>query len=180
MELKTDLQIPEEIDNMEFYNGLSFNQKGLVIENCLYKVFELNKDRLEGITINELRRNLPFSKNSILRGLTKLLAKREIYCIKGRPNRYYKNGRVSHHIANSAILLPNKVIDLRLFVNIFGKIHIFMQEKAVDILSDNDTSGGLIIDAENFREFVEGLQEKVNLVENELKLFKKKLKELID
>jgi len=177
---KSCLEVPEEIPAEESYKKLSFNQKKQVIENILYKIFELNKNRQTGITVDELVKNLTFSKNAILRALIKLLASRDIYSIKGRPNRYYKNGRVSHHFLNSSIILKDQRFDFRLFANDFGKIFVFLQEMNNDIFSENQASGGIIIEADSFNEFVGVLIEKSDIVQEEIFKFKNKLKEMID
>lgn len=176
----SNLILPEDLPEQEEYNKLSYTRKGFFIENLLYQIFELNKNRKEGIAINELKKNLYFSKNSILRVLTKLLASRDIYCIRGRPIRYYKNGRISHHFLNSKILLKNQSFEFRLFANDFGDIKIFIQEKSRDPFAKNEFAGGIIIDADSFDEFVDAMYDKIDIIKEELNIFKKELKRLID
>ena len=174
------LEIPEDIPNDNKYNELSMSEKGFLIENIIYKIFTLNKDKVEGITIKNLQENLYFSKNAILRVLTKLLASRDIYCIDGRPKRYFKNGRISHHFLNSSIILENKIYDFKLFANYFGSIQIFIQEKSRDLFTTENYNGGIILDADCFDDFVEALLDKTDIIKKEIIKFKNELKRMID
>lgn len=180
MQKTSFLKLPEEFPKKEEYDNLSGSQKGFFNENIIYKIFFLNKNKKEGITINDLKDNLYISRNSIIRVLTKLLASREIYCIEGRPKRYFKNGRISHHFLNSSIILDNRSYEFRLFTNEIGKISIFIKEKSNDLFSEEEYAGGIIIDADNFEEFVDALIDKTEKIKSEIKNFKKDLKKLID
>lgn len=174
------LKIPDTLPNTEELNKLSFTRRGILLENIINSIFELNKNKKDGITIKELGQNLNFSKNALLRVLTKLVATRDIYCINGKPKRYFKNGRISHHFLNSTILLENQSFEFRLFANDFGKIKIFIQEKTRDLIAGSNYSGGIIIDADSYEEFLEALDNKMEIIQKEIKKFKNELKRLID
>ncbi|MHA2259032.1 MAG: hypothetical protein ACXACO_13760, partial [Promethearchaeota archaeon] len=70
--------------------------------------------------------------------------------------------------------------EFRLFANDIGKIKIFIQEKTRDLIAGSNYSGGIIIDADSYEEFIEALYNKMEIIQKEIKKFKNELKRLID
>ncbi|MHA1130953.1 MAG: hypothetical protein ACTSQQ_09105, partial [Candidatus Helarchaeota archaeon] len=151
--LKYGLIVPDDILSKEDYLSLNQFQKQRYVERILYKIFDLNAEDNNGITINQLVNVLPFSRNTVQNHLNRLFEKREIYYISGTPKKYFKNGRISHKIEDLSFYIDNKKFTFQLLANNIGPLKIFIREKKMDEYGETNTTGGIIIDSNQFDKF---------------------------
>lgn len=178
--LKFNVKIPDEALSKEEYLLLNQFQKSNYVEKILYRIFELNAENNSGLTMHQLVQVLPFSRNTIQKHLNRIFEKREIYYTSGTPRKYFKNGRISHKIEDLSFYIENKKFTFQILANNIGPLKIFIREQKIDDYGESHTSGGIIIDSNQYEKFLEELFLRNERIKEEVKLFQNRVRRLIE
>lgn len=184
LRIVSKIKIPDEIiSSEEFLNMNRTNRKFYVI-NLIKTVLKLNSKSEYGITLQDLHDIMNFiSLRTIKIYLDNLIASGEIYCLKGKPFRYFINGRISHSISGGNFQLGNRIYELNLIANSLSELLspiVFIQESKIDEFEEIEKKGSLMIDGVDFEDFTQHLQKFVPKIREYLKNFSNKIYEVID
>ena len=140
------------------FEGLSQEQKERHYETVIRKILENAND---GITITKIQEVVSYfsSDKAVQRYLDKYINTNFAYKkLIGRTYIYFHNGRLLHETLKEDINIGRKIYSFYHIKNPDGDF-IFIQEKKKNELNAVTISGGIIIDKDNFGEFIEHLNE---------------------
>lgn len=112
-----------------------------------------------GITINDIETNSYFERHTISRYLNKMALTGEIYANQEvKPALFFPNGNVVDPLSESNVEIGGKFYTLYKLHNQFGDYY-YVQEKRKAAFESLEISGGLIIAASSFNQFIQFLKE---------------------
>ena len=149
------------------YEKLSPEDKNQFIRTALTKILKANP---RGLTVNQVGQILPFDPKTLAKHLEYLTAIREAYSITiGKTNVYYPNGKLEHYSNFENVELGARAYTFFGLSNFFGE-YIYVQEKERDVHNTYKVSGGLMIEKDRLKDFIQSLlsfEAKVSLRERE-------------
>jgi predicted transcriptional regulator len=122
-------------------------------------ILEILKRNPRGVTIAELQSKTPFSRNTFMEHLGRLVATRQASRIyRGKVSIYYRNGSVQNAMEIRDIADPNHVYSVMQLLNEDGNF-IYVQEKEIDESRTIRVKGGIMINAKTVVDFLSKLQD---------------------
>jgi hypothetical protein len=139
------------------FEGLSPEQREQHLENSIRKIL-LNA--ADGVTVSHIASLIPYaSGKTIQRYLDKLINTNFGYKkLIGNTFIYYHNGRLMHEAIKENIPIGNKSYSFYYIKNPEGD-YVFIQEKKRNELNAVTISGGVIVEKQQFAEFLEHLND---------------------
>ena len=132
----------EFISKTEFRN-LSRARQQQYAERAVFKLIEENPQN--GVTLQELRVQTPFSVSTISKYLDVLLAKRQVYRVtRGNVSIYFPNGTPIHEIESFDVDADKKAYKIALIQDNAGK-QIYIQEFEIDGVGMKQLAGGIVV-----------------------------------
>lgn len=182
--IESRIKIPSEIIISEEFVNMSRKNRKFYAINLIKTVLKLNSKVEYGITLKDLHDIMSFiSQKTIKTYLDNLIASGEVYCLRGKPNRYFINGRISHSIPGGSFQLGNRIYELSLIANNLSQLFspiIFMQESKIDEFEEIEKKGSLMINGEDFEDFIQYILTFRPKINEYLKNFNKKIFEIVD
>ncbi len=137
-------------------------EKQKYIEHIILEILRRNP---RGVTIAELQAKTPFSRNTFMEHLGRLVATRQASRLyRGKVSIYYRNGSVQNAIDVRDKTNPDHLYTFMKLENEDGKF-IYVQEKEVDEFRSIKVRGGIMINAPVALEFLNKLRDFVFQVE---------------
>jgi len=185
IKLESSLKIPKNIMSDEEYAELSRHNKQFYLENLLKTILKMNRKRDAGITIRDLSSLIHFvSDRTIKHYIDHLNDIGEIYSLKGKPIRYFFNGRVSHELPGGSFELSNnRIYEFKLIANNLSELLsplIIIEEYKRDEFDEKEKKGSIMIRGEDFDDFINFFQTYKPKINEYIKNFKEKVHEVID
>jgi predicted transcriptional regulator len=132
-----------EILSAEEIKSLSRARQSEYAEKIIMKLIEKNPE--QGLTLQEVRSQTPFSISTISKYLDVLLAKRRIYKVsRGSISFYFPNGIPLHQISEKEVGGEKKSFHIALVQNNLGR-SVYIQELEVDNIGLKKVVGGITI-----------------------------------
>lgn len=182
--IESKIRIPDEITTSEEFQNMNRKNRKFYAINLIKTILKLNSKSEYGITLKDLHDIMNFiSLKTIKNYLDNLIASGEIYCLKGKPLRYFINGRISHSIPGGSFQLDNRIYELSLIANNLSELLspiIFIQESKIDEFEEIEKKGSLMIKGEDFEDFTQHLQAFLPKIKGYLKNFHNKIYEVVD
>lgn len=131
-------------------------EKQKYIEHLILEILKRNP---RGVTIAELQSRTPFSRNTFMEHLGRLVATRQASRIyRGKVAIYYRNGSVQNAVDVRDKTEPDHFYTFMQLENEDGKF-IYVQEKEVDEFRSIKVNGGVMINTKISVEFLNKLQD---------------------
>lgn len=113
---------------------------------------------LDGVTVPQLSKRLPFDARTIAKHLEVLTHTNDVYTISiGATILYLPNGRLMHAVPMDPLMIKDRLYLASVLQNRLGQF-VFIQEKKKTDYSEEAT-GGLMVSLASFGTFVKYLQE---------------------
>ena len=125
------------------------------INRIILDYLELRKG--SGATIPELNKSSGLDRNTISKHLTYLVATRQAYKINESAGVYHKNGRIVHYKNMEKKIFDKKLYTFFQLQGLDGQDHIYIQEKEVGKLKSVTVKGGIMIEKNNLKKFIDEL-----------------------
>jgi len=184
LKYESKIKIPNEIITYEEFINMNRRNRRFYVTNLIKTILKLNSKSEYGMTLKDLHDIINFiSLVTLKRYIDNLIASADIYCLKGRPLRYFINGRISHSIPGGSFQLGNCIYELNLIANNLSELLspiIFIQESKIDEFDEIEKKGSLMIKGEDFEDFIYHLQAHLPKIRDYLKNFNNKIYEVID
>jgi len=184
LQIPSKIKIPEDVIPKKEFLSMNRKNRRFYLNSMIITILKLNSKNERGITILDLHAVMNFVSIKTLRlYLENLIASGEVYCLKGKPIRYFINGRVSHSIPGGSFNLSDRVYDLYLIANNLSEILspiIFIQESKIDEYDELEKKGGIMIKGEDFDDFLISLQAYLPKIKSYAENFNKQINEVID
>lgn len=179
------IKIPKNIIAEEDFLKLSRQNKKFYLENLLKTILKLNSKRELGVTIKDLSSIIDLvSESTILNYLNHLNDSGIIYSLKGKPTRYFLNGRISHEIPGGFFELSgDREYEFKLIANNLSELYspiIILEEFKRDEFDKKEKKGSIMIRGEDFDDFINYLQMFKPKINEFITNFKEKIQEVID
>jgi hypothetical protein len=146
------IKLPQDMLDKESYSNLPTNDKAAYAEKLIERVLDLNTDM--GITVTQTAEATHADRKAIAKYLEKLVAKRIAYkVIQGNSIRYFKNGRLIHHLFNKDLALSDRDISFKALFD-GRQVLVFIQEKRKNPLGEVEDGGGILIPMKDIDTFV--------------------------
>ncbi len=131
-------------------------EKQKYIEHIILETLRRNP---RGVTIAELQSKTPFSRNTFMEHLGRLVATRQASRLfRGKVSIYYRNGSVQNAFDVRDKTNPDHLYTFMQLENEDGKF-IYLQEKEVDEFRSIKVRGGIMINAAIAPEFLNKLRD---------------------
>jgi len=181
----SSLEVPKNLMSDEDFSMLSRQNRRFYLENLIKKVLKLNNKREFGVTLKDLSLMINLvSEITIQKYLNRLNDSGVIYSLKGRPTRYFINGRISHEIPGGYFeLSKDRIYEFKLIANNLSELFspfIIIQELKKDEFDETEKKGSIMIRGEYFDDFINYLQKFRSQINEFVKNFKEKIQEVID
>lgn len=184
LKYESKIKIPNEIITYEEFNNMNRRNRRFYVTNLIKTVLKLNSKSEYGMTLKDLHDIMNFIGQRTLRKyMDNLIASGDIYCLKGKPLRFFINGRISHSIPGGSFQLGNRIYELNLIANNLSELLsplIFIQESKIDEFDETENKGNLMIKGEDFEDFIHHLQAHLPKIREYLKNFNNRIYEVID
>ncbi len=183
--IESSFKIPKDIMIDEDFSKLSRQNKRFYLENLIMTILRMNRKRETGVTLRDLNSIINFvSDRTINTYIVHLNDIGEIYSLRGKPMRYFINGRVSHEIPGGSFeLSKNRLYEFKLIANNLSELlspFIIIEEFKRDEFDKMEKKGSIMIKGEDFDDFINYLQTFKPTINEYLKNFKEKVNEVLD
>lgn len=149
------LLLPPAMRTKEEVLSMSPKDRDKYMEHVILEILRLNP---QGATITEIADPTGLYRNTIAKHLNRLTAIREAYKIERGPvSIYYKNGKVVHARTVEHSFANDKRYTFFRLQNDEEK-SVYIQEKETNSFGTVKVKGGIIIEDEDFFEFMKELQ----------------------
>jgi hypothetical protein len=136
------------------YEKLSSEDKNRFIRTALTTILKANP---RGLTVSQVTQVLPFDIKTLHKHLEYLTAIREAYSIPiGKTNVYYPNGKLEHYTNFENVEIGARAYTFFGLVNFMGD-YIYVQEKERDAHNTFKVTGGLMIEKDKLKDFIQSL-----------------------
>ena len=149
------IQTPKTIVSQDELKSLRPKDREEYIQNLLLQILALNS---QGVTIPELESATRIHRNTLSSHIKNLVATREAYSVdRGKLSIFYKNGKVVHARSTEYEFPHGKFYKFFRLENEDGKF-IYIQERQLDEFRAVKVKGGIMINDNDFFNFLKELQ----------------------
>ncbi len=183
--LESSFKVPKDIITDEDFSNLSQQNKRFYLENLIMTILRMNSKRETGVTLRDLNSIINFvSERTISTYIAHLNDTGLVYSLRGKPIRYFINGRISHEIPGGSFeLSKNRLYEFKLIANNLSELlspFIIIEEFKRDEFDQMEKKGSIMIKGEDFNDFINYLQTFKPGINEYLKNFKEKVNEVLD
>jgi len=146
--------LPRGILSQDEVKALRPREREAYVEKVILEVLRLNP---RGVIISQVSDQIGFSRDTVSKHLERLSAIREAYKVDRGVSVYYKNGKVADEQDLKLLTSDDRTYAFYKLENEDGKF-IYIQEREVDEFRSVKVRGGIMINAKDFKTFVNGLQ----------------------